>query len=274
MSGIEIGELLGTLSRDKQRQQQPLNQFYAEQNKQILSEKLVEPIADYSTATPKELQAELRREIKLLKQHIEEIQNDSLHTDELQRLNDEINRSMSARFKISKILGIECPHKGYRYFGAYRDFILRTSKKKMVRKILESSDSEEEVKAESDSIPFSFQRERRRSNTQVTAAVHIHAKRPTVRNTVNSSVDTLESKIYKLFNLQNGCKKTYTTTASGDTLPTKFAPDIEFDEERLENLDKEAAESFAAAQAVEMAHKALNLKLFEERKRKIMEEYV
>ena len=263
MSSIEIGELLGTLSRDTQRAQMPLNQYYAEQQRNIIAEKAEKPLEDYENATKEDFKRELQRVTKRIRQDIEKIQNELINVDELKQINDSINALLQVKYEVSKRLGEPCQRLKYKYFGAYRDYLLKTGKKKVVREILENSEDD----VEEEDRPVSFERKRWKGKAASAYTEKITEKVP------EKKLSALESKIYAAFQLQNGCTTVYTPLEPYSNPPKEIYSPIEFSEEHLcaieakvqEEIKKERDEKRRAAEAAQAA--------IEARKQSLLQKY-
>ena len=269
MSSIEIGELLGTLSRDKQRAQQPVNQFYAAQQLSIIAEKALKPLEDYGSASTEELRTELRRITKQVKQKIEEIQNEEINVDELREINDLINKLLQAKYEVSQILNEPCPKLKYKYFGAYREYLLKTGKKQIVREVLDSSDESE------DEVPISFERRRKKGKGTEgqEKAQSAYSELEVSQSVPKVQVNTLQSKIYAAFNLQNGCKTVYSDEPKHGLPPKELYTPLELSEADFAQIDAEMEAYFLAKQEAKRKEMESTNALLEERKKDLLARY-
>eukprot|EP00760_Papus_ankaliazontas_P034183 PhM_4_TR7029/c0_g1_i1/m.58101/K12870/ISY1; pre-mRNA-splicing factor ISY1 len=134
MSYTELSELKGTLARDSQRAQQPLNMFFAEQQRlqRKRGQDAVEKV-DLATCTLKAAQKELRATSFTITHLIGEVQDARIGRDKLKDINDRINVALKHKHNCEKRIaqlqrpltaaskskiGAAAPK--YQYFGAYK----------------------------------------------------------------------------------------------------------------------------------------------------------
>eukprot|EP00759_Apiculatamorpha_spiralis_P033380 PhF_6_TR34698/c0_g1_i2/m.50495/K12870/ISY1; pre-mRNA-splicing factor ISY1 len=131
MSSSELAELKGTLARDSQRAQQPLNLFFAQQQRiryaknRSLDEDFANNRKPPQSCNPKEAKQISDYLTRQISKCIEKIQDSRLPRAKLEELNTEINELISERYLYeSKVHqgNQTTPPPMFQYFGAYKAF--------------------------------------------------------------------------------------------------------------------------------------------------------
>jgi len=126
MSSTELNELRGTLARDAQRAQEPMNQWFAHQQRLQRKRTSADERKDPEACKGVEAERYVKELSHSLLHKIGLIQNACQSRQRLKELNDAINEELNLKLRYEAKAHGRAPEevevKPYTYFGAYRDY--------------------------------------------------------------------------------------------------------------------------------------------------------